>query len=59
MRTVAGKGLPHPQGNLESAAGILGFVVTPVLAGLSDAIGRRPLMLCSPLVSLLTRCGPT
>ena len=42
------------QGNLESAAGILGFAITPVLAGLSDAIGRRPLMIASPCFSVLS-----
>eukprot|EP01051_Picozoa_sp_SAG22_P005311 SAG22_NODE_311_length_12629_cov_20.911891_6_plen_432_part_00 len=42
------------QGNMESIAGILGFAITPVLAGLSDAVGRRPLMIMSPCFSVLT-----
>ena len=42
------------QGNVESAGGVLGFILTPVLGGLSDAIGRRPLMIMSPCISVLT-----
>eukprot|EP01047_Picozoa_sp_COSAG01_P041572 COSAG01_NODE_3575_length_5917_cov_239.201100_2_plen_305_part_00 len=51
------------QGNVESVAGMLGFVITPILGGLSDAIGRRPLMIMSPCISVLTNimivCYPT
>ena len=38
-------GQARAQGNLESISGILGFMVGPILGGLSDAYGRRPLMI--------------
>ena len=38
-------GQARVQGNLESISGILGFIVSPILGGLSDAYGRRPLMI--------------
>ena len=38
-------GQARAQGNLESISGILGFIVSPILGGLSDAYGRRPLMI--------------
>jgi DHA1 family tetracycline resistance protein-like MFS transporter len=47
-------GQARVQGNLESIAGILGFLVSPILGGLSDALGRRPLMIMSPCFSVLT-----
>ena len=56
-------GQARVQGNLESLSSMIGFVVSPVLGGLSDAIGRRPLMLMSPCFSVATNilivCSPT
>ena len=37
------------RGRLESATALISFLVTPVVAGLSDAIGRRLLMILSSL----------
>ena len=41
-------------GTLESLSGVIDFVISPVLGGLSDAIGRRPLMVMTPIFSVLT-----
>lgn len=38
-------GQARAQGTLESISGILGFMIGPILGGLSDAYGRRPLMI--------------
>ena len=32
---------------------MLGFVLNPILAGFSDSKGRKPLMMLSPIVSLI------
>jgi MFS family permease len=40
------------QGLLESASGVLGFVVNPLLGAVSDSCGRKPLMNLAPLVSV-------
>jgi DHA1 family tetracycline resistance protein-like MFS transporter len=42
------------QGALESISGVIDFVVSPILGGLSDAIGRKPLMVMSPAFSVAT-----
>ena len=48
-------GQARVQGNLESISGILGFIVSPILGGLSDAYGRRPLMImCVVCISIAT-----
>ena len=52
LRTDAAQA--RAQGSLESIAGVLGFIVSPILGGLSDAMGRRPLMIMSPCFSVLT-----
>lgn len=39
------------QGLLESASGILGFVLNPLLGAVSDSFGRKPLMNFAPIVS--------
>jgi hypothetical protein len=39
------------QGLLESASGILSFVSNPLLGGVSDSFGRKPLMNFAPVVS--------
>jgi predicted MFS family arabinose efflux permease len=39
------------QGLLESASGILSFVLNPILGGVSDSFGRKPLMNFAPVVS--------
>ena len=44
------------QGLLESASGILGFVLNPLLGGVSDSFGRKPLMNFAPMVSTFS-CG--
>ena len=46
-------GQARAQGNLESISGILGFIVGPILGGLSDAYGRRPLMIMCVLRCLV------
>ena len=47
-------GQARVQGNLESISGILGFIVSPIIGGLSDAYGRRPMMIMSPCFSVMT-----
>ena len=42
------------QGYLESIAGVIDFVISPLFGGLSDAIGRKPLMVMAPCFSLCT-----
>ena len=46
-------GMAVARGNLESAAGVLSFVIGPPLAGLSDSIGRRPLLIAAPFVNVV------
>ena len=46
-------GMAVARGNLESYAGMLSFVIGPPLAGLSDSIGRRPLMVAAPIVNVV------
>jgi hypothetical protein len=46
-------GMAMARGNLESMAGVLSFLVGPPLAALSDSIGRRPLMIISPMFSVV------
>ena len=43
-------------GRLSSLAALLDIVVTPQLGRLSDTIGRRPLLLAAPCVTLVVRC---
>ena len=45
-------GMAVARGNLESAAGVLSFVIGPPLAGLSDSIGRRPLLIAAQFMAL-------
>ena len=65
MREYGGDyaGQAAAQGMLESVAGVLSFVIGPILAGVSDSIGRRPLMIMalgfSVAVSTLIAWRPT
>ena len=65
MREYGGDyaGQAAAQGMLESVAGVLSFVIGPILAGVSDSIGRRPLMIMAPgfsvAVSALIAWRPT
>jgi len=40
-------------GNTRSAAAALGFIITPIFAGLTDAHGRRPVLFLASAVSIL------
>ena len=44
-------GMARAQGTLSSIAGAVGFVIGPLLGGVSDAYGRRPLMVLSQALS--------
>ena len=41
------------QALVQSVAGVVGLALNPVIAGLTDAYGRRPMMLFSQVASLL------
>lgn len=40
-------------GNTRSAASALGFILTPIFAGLTDAYGRKPVLLLASVASVL------
>lgn len=46
--------LSQPRRRVLSAAGVLTFAFNPVLGGLSDAFGRKPIMTMSPVFGTLT-----
>ena len=50
------------QGLLESVSGILGFILNPILGGISDSMGRKPLMNFAPVALAMggrvIKCAP-
>ena len=40
-------------GNTRSAASMLGFILTPIFAGLTDAYGRKPVLLLASVASVI------
>ena len=42
------------QGLLESASSVFSFVLNPILGGVSDSVGRKPLMNMAPCVSVVS-----